>query len=76
MNALGVLERIAGVVLELDSVDASAVEKSEHLLTAMQELRRAGLGLVLVPTGTTARLTKSRRRWWRRAEWRNDGRPR
>jgi hypothetical protein len=60
-------ERIAAVVVELDVVDASAVDKAEHLLAAMQELRRAGLSLVLVPSGMVARLKKSstRRRWRR-----------
>jgi hypothetical protein len=59
-------ERVAAVVMEIPEHPAAATERAECILAAMQELRRGGFALVLVPAGTSVRLKRSRpRHRWR-----------
>lgn len=65
-------ERIAALVMEVDEVSTSPVERAVHLVAAMRELHRSGYALLLVAPGTTVKLELRRRAWW----WRRNRRSR
>ena len=67
-------EDVVGVLVELpDNTGASTLLSAARLAGAMEMLARSGYRLILLPVEAAAPIRRAtRRRWWRRAEWRNE----
>jgi len=66
-------EEVAGVLIELPGTREFGLLEAARVQAAIVMLRRSGFNLVLLPNGAAVQLErKSRRRWWRRPEWRQE----
>jgi hypothetical protein len=59
------LENVAAIVVDIGATQGSTLEQVVTMMDAIELLRRLGLVVVLVPSGSSVRLRKPRR-WWRR----------
>ena len=64
---------VIGVLLERPDAGEFGLLGAVRVQAAIEMLRRSGFDLILLPVGAAAPIVRrSRRRWWRRPEWREE----